>query len=561
MTRTLLDSDRGREAQRQRRLLLVAERRFAREFAAPIATAMRQMVAEYERTGSTPSMPMDHLRRVEAVYLDMAGVVIEAFGDRILGQGKSMGLQLERKGIWADFFQRLALDWISSEAIRRRITSITDTTRNTIVERILRGQRDGLGVDAIAKAITEAIPQISRQRGALIARTETHGAANFGANEAARATGLQLEKEWNATEDIRTRTFSDGDEYDHRAMDGQRVGMDDPFRMPWIGGGDVLCMFPGDPELPAAAAINCLPPWSKVRLAGIKRVMMCEYSGDLFKFSFAGPVDFTVTANHPVLTLSGWKPARLVKKGDKLIYGGIGRAVPIGVNANVENGHARIDQLYDALKPLGGLVWASSDAVDFHGDMPNGDVDIVTVHGKLRDRVKSEGRSLFGEIALADTHVSKGLLLARRMVGLRDGVSADLSDGRVSGFGSRGALLGGGFGGLPPVALADVWSLNPHIRKAAIDHGAGQVELLGDAVNGMAISEQSADMGVVALPDNAPPFVGAPFEAVEVTSVHSFHYEGPVYNCETDTGLIVSDGIVNHNCRCVVTHVVLGLDD
>jgi uncharacterized protein with gpF-like domain len=89
------------------------------------------------------------------------------------------------------------------------------------------------------------VPAFSRQRAALIARTETHGAANFGAQEAAKETGLQLRKEWVSASDERTRDS-------HRRADGQVVGMDEPFR---IGGARL--MYPGDPDGPADETINC----------------------------------------------------------------------------------------------------------------------------------------------------------------------------------------------------------------------------------------------------------------------------------------------------------------
>jgi uncharacterized protein with gpF-like domain len=86
---------------------------------------------------------------------------------------------------------------------------------------------------------------ISRQRGALIARTETHGAANYGADGAARATGLKLRKEWIAAEDERTRP-------DHNEANGQIVDMDQAFDV----GGEAL-MYPGDPAGSAGNIINC----------------------------------------------------------------------------------------------------------------------------------------------------------------------------------------------------------------------------------------------------------------------------------------------------------------
>lgn len=243
--RYLLDNDKQREARRQRRLLDAAERRYARQFARIIAAEMRDMVDYFERTGGTPNASGMHERRVSDEFQDLAQTMVEAFGERIVDQGKALGLVIERKEGFAEFFQRLAEEWVGLEAVRRRITSIADTTRADIVRAIAAGQRDGLGTSAIAKNISDRVSAISRMRGALIARTETHGAANYGADQAARATGLKMRKEWVAAEDARTRR-------DHAQADGQIVDMDDPFRV----GGDRL-MYPGDPSGRAAQTINC----------------------------------------------------------------------------------------------------------------------------------------------------------------------------------------------------------------------------------------------------------------------------------------------------------------
>jgi len=128
MTR-LLDNDPEREARRQRRLLDAADARFSNQIAQTIRMAMLQMVAEFERTGSVPAIPYDHERRLTEQYQDMTETVITAFGERILGQGKALGFRIERKEGFAEFFQRLALDWIGQEIIRRRITSIAETRR------------------------------------------------------------------------------------------------------------------------------------------------------------------------------------------------------------------------------------------------------------------------------------------------------------------------------------------------------------------------------------------------------------------------------------------------
>jgi len=79
----------------------------------------------------------------------------------------------------------------------------------------------------------------------MVARTGTPGAANFGAQAAANATGLILRKDWVAAGGGRTRD-------DHRRAGGRVVAMDAPF----IVGGDRL-MYPGDPRGSAEQVINC----------------------------------------------------------------------------------------------------------------------------------------------------------------------------------------------------------------------------------------------------------------------------------------------------------------
>lgn len=244
MAKRLTDSDPRREQRRQERMLLVLERKFRRVLASEIARASTAMVDQFKATGRAPDLPDWHERAIAGTYQEMASLSIEMFGERVVDQGKSLGKVIETKS-FREFFIRLAQEYLGLEMIRRRITSVTETTRQQIVNQIKIGQQAGEGVDAIARRISGNIPLISRQRGALIARTETHGAANYGADGAARATGLDVRKEWVSAEDERTRAT-------HAEADGQVVAMDQPFRV----GGELL-MFPGDPAGSGANIINC----------------------------------------------------------------------------------------------------------------------------------------------------------------------------------------------------------------------------------------------------------------------------------------------------------------
>ena len=90
-------------------------------------------------------------------------------------------------------------------------------------------------------------------RAETIARTEGLRVTGIARKEAFRQvvedTGIdrsQIRRVWNATQDARTRDS-------HAAMDGQEVGLDEPFTS---GAGHRL-MFPGDPQAPPEEVIQC----------------------------------------------------------------------------------------------------------------------------------------------------------------------------------------------------------------------------------------------------------------------------------------------------------------
>lgn len=137
------------------------------------------------------------------------------------------------------------MEWLKGCAAEK-VAEIGETTKRLIRAALTQGENEGLGSAATARLIRDKVGgQVGRARAATIARTETHTAANYGSHQAAEATALELQKEWVAVEDDRTRP-------DHAAADGQRVGMDEPFSV----GGESL-MYPGDPSGSPAQTVNC----------------------------------------------------------------------------------------------------------------------------------------------------------------------------------------------------------------------------------------------------------------------------------------------------------------
>jgi len=219
------------------------ERQYEPQIQAELAREYRKLIRDYE-AGEGVKYDPEHQRNIAEILERMAGASVRVFGARILEQGKAHGLVLERKD-FASTLARLAQRYVAMEAFRRHITNITETTRAQIIRGIARGEAEGLGVAGVARFVRDLVPSLSVQRANLIARTETHGAANYGANGAAKETGLTIRKEWVSAGDGRTRD-------DHAEADGQIVGVDEMFDV----GGEGL-FYPGDPGGSAENIINC----------------------------------------------------------------------------------------------------------------------------------------------------------------------------------------------------------------------------------------------------------------------------------------------------------------
>lgn len=178
--------------------------------------------------------------RLEAAAMASARLVIE----ELTGQKSDGPIETKFLSLF-EIAQAAIRTWISSYAAAK-VTRILETTRLRIRRSIERGNEQSEPPRVLAKRITaETGGEIARSRAETIARTESLTAASVGGDEAARATGLQLDKRWGATEDLRTRPSH------HKANDQLRA-MDQLFD---VGGAKLR--FPRDPNGPAKEVINC----------------------------------------------------------------------------------------------------------------------------------------------------------------------------------------------------------------------------------------------------------------------------------------------------------------
>ena len=226
--------------------------RFERSLRREIARTMIDAADGYEQRGELAIAPAiyDHSEAMAGILAADYRAAALGFGNRLFSDAKALDDSLVRKQDLGEMLavsvERFVRTWVAS-----KIVQINRTTENQIRALIDRGLDEGLSVPNIAKQIRSIAPTMSALRAHVIARTETHTAANFGAQEAAELTGLDMQREWVSAADERTRS-DPPDAFDHVEADGQRVGMREPF----IVSGEEL-MFPGDPNGSAGNVIMC----------------------------------------------------------------------------------------------------------------------------------------------------------------------------------------------------------------------------------------------------------------------------------------------------------------
>ena len=127
---------------------------------------------------------------------------------------------------------------------------VCEQTRAIADSIIRRALAQGQSIDECAATIQAQFSAMEGWRAQLIARTEINGTMNYGALEGYRESGVVEKKQWLAAIDERTRTWDNGDEFNH-AID-EIVPLDEPF----MGTGEPL-EHPGAPGGSPGNICNC----------------------------------------------------------------------------------------------------------------------------------------------------------------------------------------------------------------------------------------------------------------------------------------------------------------
>lgn len=326
--------------------------------------------------------------------------------------------------------------------------------------------------------------------------------------------------------------------------------------------------------------VNCLTGDALVTSVGdVSGVSKRWFDGDVIVIKTAGNRELTCTPNHPILTSSGWVAAGLLDVGGDVICDCIGEGEGLS-DGDHENVPATIHQFSEAFIRSSKMVPMPVPlaASDFHGDGEGGKIAVIHSNRFLVDGLNASRLKHFLHLkfivgccnVLSRLSGLRGLLksfpanrsASSRFVGLCD-KSLNFLWGRAS---HACELL-----------LASIPQWDSSFFKHAINDASGNAESLGNSFSANAGLEhgdhcrfvhidQSALGGESGLLEDVKSSVIADAAlassilngdagevcADKIVSVSRRSFSGHVYNLETGKGWYVANGIVTHNCRCLL---------
>jgi hypothetical protein len=280
---------------------------------------------------------------------------------------------------------------------------------------------------------------------------------------------------------------------------------------------------------------HCLTGDAFISSAGsISGVSKRWFDGDVVVVTTASGKRISATVNHPILTRCGWVGAGLLNVGDEVISRVESVCVPGLSFAHDEHQHVppRIAEIADAFfssrKVTAREVPISAE--DFHGDGEGSEVAVIGADRKLWDRVDTAGLEIGRDHRLNFAHAGAAGHLGNSVLDLRLEAPLGSSDGVVRIGGERGSLNSRELGHSDAVGLAHRSELLSGADQSPVNDVSADAELARQIQNGST----------------------GPVFADKVVNIERNAWSGHVYNLETEQGHYTANGIVTHNCRCIL---------
>lgn len=323
----------------------------------------------------------------------------------------------------------------------------------------------------------------------------------------------------------------------------------------------------------------CVFPNTKVIAPDIEAMTRSSYSGCVVEIGTSDGARLAVTPNHIVLTARGWVRAKNLIKGDKVINYSRGIKSVFESDPTDNDGIPTIEELFTSLLESGAVPAMSMpiSSEDFKGDAPSdGEIDIIFIDGKLRNKLNATLSQLVGDILLVGTSESgevtlpRNCSLAKQLVGL-----GLVADGIMSGSRIAAILLRGTLTHSQLIGLRFPSDYDARLYKTAANDTSADIKLFGDGIfahpgsihisdlldikrdfNSLKRNTASLETALdcrscdsIGLCDFISAFSGfVTFD--DIIFVTNKYYSGHVYDASSLSTLYIANGIITSNCRC-----------
>lgn len=408
-----------------------------------------------------------------------------------------------------------ALKWLKT-----RITWAADRIGEESADRLATvlatGYEQGLSMDKIAAAISAEFDYFSDVRAQRIARTEIMSASGFGAVEGYKQSGIEKIQIYAAHDERECPLCN--------TLDGQVHGIDEGYMNPFH--------------------VNCLLPDVRVDASHIVSASRAFYRGKAVEITTKNGHVLTCTPNHPILTPGGFTRAECVHEGGHVISSLDSQRIVNTIDPYNNHTPTPIEDVWSTFRVKNGMTLTSMPvaSVDFYGDAGgfDGNIDIIHPDGFLLNDVSNPATL---------EHIHKDSLCERhaQLLGLSSGGSHfPLSNSVIPPSGSD--MRSGG-------ACLALLERHPSHRSDI----------------GLTAIPRRDTSGQQSAPDSTPVYTklsrqfqlrfASLITQDEIIKVRNFNYSGHVYDLQSleqlyIAGNTMSNGIIAHNCRCVLLPVV-----
>jgi hypothetical protein len=438
------------------------------------------------------------------------------------------------------------------------ITSLPAELAERVTAHAAELEQKGARAVEIEREIRRLTPELAGSRIRLIARTEISRAETDLTRVRSERIGIEW-YQWQTSEDQRVRRS-------HRNMDQVLVAWGDPPQPEELVGEKSTLG-----RAHAGCFPNCFPGDSLVTSPSVvKRIWRAPYDGDLIVLSCRGVV-IPVTPNHPLLTGRGWLPAYAINSGDDLIQ--VRRDGGEILDSNSNNRIATFENLFRAHAGKTTVETRPRLAFNFYGDVPNGDVQEISIDSDLPLNRVAQSLETICDLALSGAY--------RRILGSIRGGFAHIISALLPGFLYQMEPLFAG--GLRHTDIHGIRRASPLDAMFSKNPGYGpprsKVQALGNsqfAFSGQVSGDDVAlrQIQSVVLPDLNPLGAKTPAERSEWNIQSLAHlsecnpgfykglrvidkgvrsFTGHVYTLQSGSGWYCATPaqIIAQNCRCV----------